>query len=540
MRAGGVATAWLNGPGFALVLGIVAAIPVMAATAHALDIGWIPTSDDGVIVLRAFDVLSWHPPLVGQYTQGSHLIGESVYSPGPMLYWLLAVPAHLGADAVVVTMGSVNALAVVAAVVLAQRRGGNTLAFAAAVGLVLMCRTLPVEVPYEVWNPWATLFPLTLLFFVGWSVACGDHKLLPVLAMVSSYVVQGHLTYAPAVLSVLIVACGGLALRRRRGMGAPVRAWALAALVVTLVCWSGPIADQVHHRPGNLVQLTRLATDEHPTLGSARGLKATAHTLVGMPSWVLHGRTQLGRLDETVRASALVWLAAGLVLAALLGLLSVAWRRRSYDVVAALALGLLLCLSTLLVAASIPIGLVGFAAIGYVLVWTSPVGMWLWLTIGWSAWTLYGRGRIPAPRSSRALVTAGVAATALIALAVAVGRDYDAADRQPPGLKDYALMEPAVERVTATVAGSRGVLLDVPTNSVGILTFRSAIAYALRREGLSIFVTPRLVKELGTRYAPRPGGYDRVLRIRDADAPATPGSRPIVTLSGVTISVSPP
>ena len=76
---------------------MVASIPVIVTVAQAVDARWTPSSDDGMIDLRAFDVLSTHPPLVGQYSQASTLIEHPAYSLGPMLYWLLAIPAHLGA-----------------------------------------------------------------------------------------------------------------------------------------------------------------------------------------------------------------------------------------------------------------------------------------------------------------------------------------------------------------------------------------------------------------------------------------------------------
>jgi hypothetical protein len=78
--------------GFPLFVGASVAIPVVVATTHAVDAGWIPTSDDAIVAVRAFDVFSAYPPLVGQYTQSSPLIGEVTYGLGPLLSWLLAVP----------------------------------------------------------------------------------------------------------------------------------------------------------------------------------------------------------------------------------------------------------------------------------------------------------------------------------------------------------------------------------------------------------------------------------------------------------------
>jgi len=93
-------------PSIVAATGLVAAMPVLIATAQAFQLGWVASSDDGVIATRAFDVLSGHSPLVGQWTQASSLIDKPTYSPGPLLYWLLAVPAQLGSRAMLLTMGA--------------------------------------------------------------------------------------------------------------------------------------------------------------------------------------------------------------------------------------------------------------------------------------------------------------------------------------------------------------------------------------------------------------------------------------------------
>ena len=72
--------------------------------------------------------------------------GQVMHSPGPMLYWLLALPARYGSVAsLAVTMCVINTLAIVSCVALARRRGGLVLMFAAAFGISLMCQSLPAR-----------------------------------------------------------------------------------------------------------------------------------------------------------------------------------------------------------------------------------------------------------------------------------------------------------------------------------------------------------------------------------------------------------
>src|SRR5947209_11104169 len=122
-----------------LATGLAAAVPVIASVVRAVAAGWVPAGDQGIIATRAYDVFSSHAPLLGQYSQASTVTGRPLYSPGPMLYWLLAVPARLGGfEALTVAMAAVNVLAIVGAVAIARRRGGLPLMLAAAAALGLM------------------------------------------------------------------------------------------------------------------------------------------------------------------------------------------------------------------------------------------------------------------------------------------------------------------------------------------------------------------------------------------------------------------
>ena len=136
--------------------------------------------------------------------------GQVMHSPGPMLYWLLALPARFGSvTSIAVTMGVVNTLAIIGCVALARRRGGLILMFATAIGIALMAQSLPTEAMHDMWNPAAGLFPFLLLVFLCWSLACGEYRLLPLT------VLRGELHHADP--SDVCGADGGVARRRLRG-----------------------------------------------------------------------------------------------------------------------------------------------------------------------------------------------------------------------------------------------------------------------------------------------------------------------------------
>ena len=183
----------LRGERLALgLVGLLAVAPILAATAAAVLDHWVPESDDAIVALRAYDVLSSHPPLVGQFSDAS-LGGPPTYNAGPLLFWLLAVPTHVPGDwAVPVAMGVVNAASVAGAVWLAHRRGGWWFTLMTAVGVLALCTSLPYQLRYSIVNPFCALLPLLLLFFLAWSVAAGEHRLLPLTALVASFVAQVH------------------------------------------------------------------------------------------------------------------------------------------------------------------------------------------------------------------------------------------------------------------------------------------------------------------------------------------------------------
>src|SRR5947209_18536613 len=215
---------------------LAATLPVIVSTVRGIVDGYTANGDRGVIAIRAYDVFSAHPPLTGQFSASSLVTGKTVHSPGPPLYWLLAPAAHVGGGetTLALTMGLVNAAALAGAVLLARRRGGVPLMLAAAIALALMCRSLPAETFHDIWNPSVGVIPLTLLFFVGWSLACGDYRLLPLAILLASFAAQAELTFVLPAAAALVVGVVGLLVYRRQC----VWPWAAAALAVAVVCWA--------------------------------------------------------------------------------------------------------------------------------------------------------------------------------------------------------------------------------------------------------------------------------------------------------------
>jgi hypothetical protein len=387
----------LGGRWLTLVTGACAALPLIVSTVHAVQYHWQPTDDKAIIATRAWDVLTGHTPLLGQFSTVSEITGHATYTLGPMQYWLIALPARLGAPlSMAITEGVVNILAVLGAVALARRRGGRVLMFAAAAAIALMCMSLASESFRDTWNSAAPLFPFLLLLFLCWSLACGDHRLLPLTVLVASFVVQCHLSYLAPIVGLMAIGLVGLAVsligrrrdRERAVRGGSLARWGVATLLVAAVCWTPTVIDQVSRRPGNLTQVVNYATAGEPTLGANIGWHAVVRTL-GLPPWWLYvPGSRWDRYQDVLAKPGALRVASTLVLLALLALVAVvAALRRRGDLLAAALIGLALCAAVGVVAAQTPATPKNLAStVGYTLWWASHVGMWVYLVLAWAAW----------------------------------------------------------------------------------------------------------------------------------------------------------
>ena len=473
-----------------LIATAAASIPIAVCAIRAVADRWVPLGDTAYTAVNALDVFSGHTPLVGQWSSGATAaVDQPAYSPGPLLFWLLAIPARLPeASLMIVTIAIVNVASVAGALALARRRGGLGLMLAVAIAIPLMLASLPGEVHADIWNSSAPLLPLVLLVFLAWSLAAGEYRLLPLTALVASFLVQSHLTFAAPAVGVTAVGLIGLVLTRR-----PPLPWVLAALAVLLVCWSAPLVEQAKERPGNLVLLGRAAFADEPTAGIDTGWHAVVRT-VGVRPWWLQDPDDPVQRARQLRGDpgALATLTAVLVLAGLVAAAIAGWRRRRFDVLTAAALALVLCGALAQVAASTPTAT--YDTLGYTLRWSSPAGMFVWLALGWAAVELLAGARLPRPRDGRRAVASALVATTaagIVVSAVAVPR------RDP-----YAQMRTIGDQLKAELPARGSVRVDARINRQTIfLAFmlQAGAVYSLRSDGRDV-VAPSIAIGMGKHY----------------------------------------
>ena len=529
-----VAAVWLGNTLLTLLAGLAAAIPVISATVKAVQAGWVPVADRGIIATRAHNVFTSHMPLVGQYTLAGEVTGRVTHSLGPMLFWLLAPAAYNGSDAgMTITMGTFNTLCIVGCVALARRRGGRALMVMTACAIALMCQSLATETFHDVWNPSAGLFPFTLLIFLCWSLACGEYRLLPLTVLVASFVVQTHLTYLPPTVGLLAVGLGGLAaewaIRHRRGAARrrrrPVLLWGLATVLVAAFCWSATVYGQLTEHPGNLTLVAEAASRHKTTLGDEVGWHAVVHAIGITPWWLQTPKSRWQRKyevrstpDSLARSSTIAMLAA----LALVAIVALVRRRRDLATLALTALAL--CPGLAAVAASTPTPRRLSATLGYTMWWGSQAGMVVWLALAWvlllvTGWVLRKAlsaarptGRFAAaPLVPTILTLAGIGATAVVGNAVAAQGTSD----------EHAVTYKPIKTIDARLARliPRGgnVLLEGELDGA-TMPIKPAVRYFLVARGTRV-LAPGSFLRLGGWYELYKRPYREALYLSDVPHP---------------------
>jgi len=238
------------------VLGValicIAAWPAIATGLSAQHLDWHPSGDWGLLAMRIEDV-GHATPLLGPYSR----FGWN--HPGPLLYWILAVPYHLlgwSARSMLASTALINAIALGGTVALAWRRGRLPLAALTTLALSILTHTMGPELLRDPWNPYITVLPVALFVTLCWSGADGDRWAWPAAIAVGSFIVQSHIGYA-----VIIFGVAGtsvlLAWQNRKSVALlPVdrrhrRVLLGITTFVTLACWLPVLFDQFF-RSGNI------------------------------------------------------------------------------------------------------------------------------------------------------------------------------------------------------------------------------------------------------------------------------------------------
>ncbi len=241
-----------------LGVGFLLCVPLVAFVAwHRAHDHWAPIFDVAMLEMHVRDVGTAHTPLIGL---GGRLGADGNAShPGPVAFYLLApVYRLLGGTywALRASMAVMNAVAIIASLVIANRRSGRSAVLAVGVWLGLLEVGDGLMTLTEPFNPHLPVFWFGPFLVAAWSVVDEDRRLFPILVAIACICAQIHVSYLPL--------CGAIGLYAffffaRSWHRAANRAESrehlrlfITSVAIAVVLWLPPIIEQLTRSPGNL------------------------------------------------------------------------------------------------------------------------------------------------------------------------------------------------------------------------------------------------------------------------------------------------
>jgi hypothetical protein len=482
---------------------LTAWLPFILGPARLIGGGWRPVGDEAAIALRSWNSLTAQGPMVGQATRLAH----GVFDPGPLEYWLLAIPVHLDTTHGVLWGAALFCLVACSLAVEAAWSvigpAGGLCASGLIVGLMLWIPGIAVT---PSWNPWFGVVFFIAALAAAWAVMSGHRGWWPALVIIASIAAQVHLmfTVPSGVLAVLALIVGLVdSIRGRLSYW-----WALAGLIAGAACWSAPLIQQYTSPDGNLGLLLRSSgATTGPRTGGAFSLKALSAAVQPVPIWWKAPMPPAAIYQLISHRSAGVAVAV-LVLVAVAAVMAVRpLRCRPLGALAVVTL--VISLGSLVTYSGIPVHNTSLNTLGYLIVMLFPIGVLSWLVVGsWAVLTgrLVLRHLAATRLAGRAVpgagLVAGLAATVLVAVGVILALS----------LQGHTVREVTSDPAMAsTRAASRQIARQLPGQPIALSVhdFNAAalgrltlgVTWALTPDGFRAEIMhTRLARELGDRY----------------------------------------
>jgi hypothetical protein len=372
----------------------VAIFSIVFALANAIHRGWVPIGDDAIFAIRARDVFSAHPPLLGTWTSASLTTKIDINNPGPLLYDALALPTTLfGSAGIGVAIGAaaINIACALGFGVIAYRRGGAAIGSIAMAIVAVLAWTMGSAALVDPVQTTSLLFPFLLLIALIWAASCDELWSWPWIVGVGSLVAQTYVTYAYFIPILMVWAAVAVVLRFRAVRRADPDAWhalsararrsGIIAAVVLVLCWAQPLWEQLTGRgAGNISRLVRSVRAAPPTFGPSSGTRVVAQVITRPPWWFRPSFRQFlasGPKHTVSLAFAAVTLLV--LLAVMAWLARVTIRRGDRDFGYALVTAIVAVLAALFTAARVPTG--GLAITQHTFRWLWPIAAFMWFAI---------------------------------------------------------------------------------------------------------------------------------------------------------------
>jgi hypothetical protein len=316
----------------AFVPAIVGALPLLLVLG-SLVIGGGPRDvgdDRALLTMGARDALHGGV-LVGPYSRfGWH-------HPGPSYFYVLALPTWLwrSPTGTWVAAAALASVCAAATIVLVRRAGGPAAGWASAGAVLLVVAGLRPGTFRDPWNPYAVVLPVLLSVVASALGAAGVPGALAWAAVAGSLAVQTHVSTAPVVVGLLVLAVAARGARwgfrrwrrdrsddapdalaavgrpRSRGLRRRPDLW--VAVVLLVAEWWPPLWDE-WFGSGNLSSLVKFFTAHHPGHGWAESWRLVT-AVAGITMFQHHAAFHDGVVDPHPLTTTVIFasLAAGAI-----------------------------------------------------------------------------------------------------------------------------------------------------------------------------------------------------------------------------------
>jgi hypothetical protein len=356
----------------------LAVLPILINGLDGLRRPWHPAGDWAMTELRVIEVGTADTPLVGPYSRFSW------NHPGPLLFWLYALPYRLigGPSALLGAAALVNAASVAGMLGFAWRRGRLPVLVTLAAALALCTHAFGPTMLRDPWNAWVTVLPFGVLLLASWSAFEGDRAGLFTLAVIGSFLSQSHVGFVPVTVTLTVLGVAGF-VRKEPGRRAP----AIAAGLLVL-CWLPVLVGTLtgDGNAGRLVGHFAGGGGGEATAGFTPALGVAAFALGRFQWWVpgIDTVTEIGEGELPAIVAVLALPLAGFAVATAL-----AWRRRER---CPQALSLLVVVAVAALTGLFAVSRITGGLYDYLLRWWWPLAAVWWTAVAWPI------GQVLAPR----------------------------------------------------------------------------------------------------------------------------------------------
>jgi len=239
---------------FAAVVALAVAVPGVWLVAHAVRAMTVETPSGDMALLELYTIhAARHDLFLGPYSRfGWHHPGPAMFYAFAPLYDLTGARYEsLRWSALALNLASLGAtLAIVG------RRAGRVLGFTVAIGLGLYLLRVP-DLVASPWNPHLLVLPTALLLVACAAIVDGEPRCWPLVAVVSSFLIQTHLSVAPTVGVVIAVTVWLVVRQRVPPLAHRHRLWASLGACLIVVMWILPAAAELTSGSENLRTIAR-------------------------------------------------------------------------------------------------------------------------------------------------------------------------------------------------------------------------------------------------------------------------------------------